>query len=140
MLMWARALRALAFTGMAATLTGCVGMVINTPEKSFDKIPEGYPQARQEAAPRVSGTERSWEQREWCGIKVVIAVVPIPLQLPLCTSYHETSYSSDAEGRPIVLRATQTLTARFYGCGPLMVLGPIMQSYRGNMFCGTFKW
>lgn len=138
----AKAFRALAFTGIATALTGCVGVVINTPEQSIHRSypHERYPRASQETPTRVTGTERSWERREWCGIKVVVAVIPIPLQLPLCTSYQETSYDGDAEGSPVILKTTQTMKGQFYGCGPLMMMGPIMHTYRGNIFCGTFGW
>jgi hypothetical protein len=59
--------------------------------------------------------------REWCGITLWALILPIPLMLPVCKMYKDQKFNSD-----------------FYACGPLMFLGPLVHSYKGNALCGKF--
>lgn len=129
------------FAAMAltASISGCVGVMVNMPEQTLAETSERRSLLGKGIDPVTTMTERTSQQREWCGITVMVVVLPVPLKLPVCESYTETSYGTDPQGTPIPLvKTSQRLQSQFYGCGPFMGMGAIMHSYRGNLLCGTF--
>jgi len=93
----------IAITTLFLFLTGCVGVMVSVPEE------------------RTSYTSPDLTTRAWCGVTLWAVIVPIPLQLPVCT-LHEGQY----------------LTSPFYACGPLMFLGGLSPIYEGYGLCGMF--
>ncbi|MGE1176261.1 hypothetical protein [Pseudomonas sp. BW7P1] len=130
-------------TGMAATLclclTGCVGAIVSLPEKTTLKTDAYKSQYHGAITPRISRTVTSTPTREWCGITLWALVIPVPLKLPVCTSFSEQSIGHDELGKEVVmLDSQQKVPSPFYACGPFMVLGPIVHGYQGNALCGVF--
>lgn len=120
-------------------LSGCVGAIVALPEKTTLRTDEHKALSARSINPNITRTERSIPTREWCGITVWALVIPVPLKLPVCTSYFEQSFGSDEFGKEVVLlNSKQKVTSPFYACGPLMVLGPIVHGYQGNALCGVF--
>ncbi|MFP0195356.1 hypothetical protein ACKJSM_09310 [Pseudomonas sp. PHC1] len=129
--------------GMTAALclclSGCIGAIVSLPEKTTAKTDAYRAQSYRSVTPQISRTVTSTPTREWCGITVWALVIPVPLKLPVCTSYQEQSFGSDETGNEVVLLNTQQkVPSPFYACGPLMTLGPIVQGYQGNALCGVF--
>ncbi|AIL61331.1 hypothetical protein [Pseudomonas alkylphenolica] len=94
---------------VVAMLGGCFGVSVSVPEKESQYMAERY-------------TESDATSNVWCGVTLVVVVVPIPLKLPVCS-----------------LKPGQKLTTPFYACGPFMFLGPLVHSYSGNALCGKFS-
>ncbi|MFG6206980.1 hypothetical protein [Pseudomonas retamae] len=121
------------------SLSGCVGAIVALPEKTTLKTDEYKALNARSIHPAVTRTVQSTPTREWCGITVWALIIPVPLKLPVCSSYSEQSFGRDAYGDEIVLlNSKQTVPSPFYACGPLMALGPIVHGYQGNALCGVF--
>ena len=124
---------------MSVYLSGCVGAIVALPEKTTLRTDEYKSLSARSIHPAVTRTVQSTPTREWCGITVWALIIPVPLKLPVCSSYSEEFFGRDASGNEIVLLyAKQTVPSPFYACGPLMVLGPIVHGYQGNALCGVF--
>ncbi|VEF13067.1 Uncharacterised protein [Pseudomonas fluorescens] len=121
------------------SLSGCVGAIVALPQKNTQRTDEYKAVSARSMPPAVTRTVQSTPTREWCGITVWALIIPVPLKLPVCSSYSEEFFGRDASGNEIVLLyAKQTVPSPFYACGPLMVLGPIVHGYQGNALCGVF--
>lgn len=94
---------------LIAMIGGCFGVTVSIPEEESKYTAENYKE--EDAAHNV-----------WCGVTLVVVVVPIPLKLPVCS-----------------LKPGQKLTTPFYACGPFMFLGPLVHGYEGNALCGKFR-
>jgi hypothetical protein len=130
-------------TGMAAALglclSGCVGAIVSLPEKTTVKTDAYKAQSYRSITPQISRTVTSTPTREWCGITVWALIIPVPLKLPVCTSYFEQSFGKDEFGNEaVLLDSQQKVPSPFYACGPFMMLGPIVHGYQGNALCGVF--
>lgn len=120
-------------------LSGCVGAIVALPEKTTLRTDEHKALSARSIKPNITRTDRSIPTREWCGITVWALVIPVPLKLPVCTSYLEQSFGNDEFGNEVVLlNSEQKVASPFYACGPLMVLGPVVHGYQGNALCGVF--
>ncbi|MGY2441081.1 hypothetical protein [Pseudomonas sp. SDO52101_S400] len=126
-------------TTACLSLTACVGVGVSLPEKTTLKTDAYRAQSYRSTPPQITRTAKSTPVREWCGITVWALVVPVPLKLPVCTSYSEQSFGKDEFGNEAVLLNTQQkVPSPLYACGPFMVLGPIVHGYEGNALCGFF--
>ncbi|MFI8397340.1 hypothetical protein ACIGEI_14070 [Pseudomonas sp. NPDC078863] len=124
---------------MSSQLCGCVGAIVALPEKTTHRTDEYKVLSARSIPPAVTRTVQSTPQREWCGITVWALIIPVPLKLPVCSSYSEQSFGRDGSGNEIaLLYSKQTVPSPFYACGPFMVLGPIVHGYQGNALCGVF--
>ncbi|CAH0169266.1 hypothetical protein ACYSTU_21720 [Pseudomonas glycinis] len=124
---------------MSFYLSGCVGAIVALPEKTTLRTDEYKALSARSLTPAITRTAQSAPTREWCGITVWALIIPVPLKLPVCTSYSEQSFGSDESGNEIVLLySKQTVPSPFYACGPFMMLGPIVHGYQGNALCGVF--
>lgn len=120
-------------------LSGCVGAIVALPEKTTLKTDEFKALNARSIHPAVTRIVQSTPTSEWCGITVWALIIPVPLKLPVCSSYSEQSFGRDAYGDEIVLlNSKQTVPSPFYACGPFMMLGPVVHSYQGNALCGVF--
>jgi len=116
-----------------------VGVGVSLPEKTTLKTDAYKAQSYRSTPPQITRTAKSTPVREWCGITVWALVVPVPLKLPVCTSYSEQSFGKDEFGNEAVLLNTQQkVSSPLYACGPFMMLGPIVHGYQGNALCGVF--
>ncbi|MGG7675770.1 hypothetical protein [Pseudomonas sp. WC2] len=134
---------ALKSTVMAAViglcLSGCVGAIVALPEKTTLRTDEQKALSARSITANITRNVRSTPTREWCGITVWALVIPVPLMLPVCTSYSEQSFGEDEFGDEVVLlNSKRKVASPFYACGPLMILGPIVHGYQGNALCGVF--
>lgn len=133
----------LKYVGLVSTiclsLPACVGVGISFPEKTTLKTDAYKAQSYRSLPPQITRTSKSTPVREWCGVTVWALVVPVPLKLPVCTSYFEQSFGKDEFGNEAVLLNTQQkVPSPLYACGPFMILGPIVHGYQGNALCGVF--
>ena len=120
-------------------LSGCVGAIVALPEKTTLRTDEYKALSARSLTPAITRTAQSAPTREWCGVTVWALIIPVPLKLPVCTSYSEQSFGSDEFGNEIVLLySKQRVPSPFYACGPFMMLGPIVHGYQGNALCGVF--
>lgn len=121
------------------SLTACVGVGVSLPEKTTLKTDAYRAQSYRSTPPQITRTSKSTPVREWCGVTVWALVVPVPLKLPVCTSYSEQSFGKDEFGNEAVLLNTQQkVPSPLYACGPFMMLGSIVHGYQGNALCGVF--
>lgn len=130
-------MRKLALLWSVILLSGCVGITITAPEKQKILSYDDRHLLKQEPEPVISKVVIHNQRREWCGATLWALGLPIPLKLPVCQSFEETSYGVDNRGRavPLVI-SRQEMQSPFYGCGPLMGLSAIIHGYKGNIFCG----
>ncbi|MCU7248940.1 hypothetical protein [Pseudomonas koreensis] len=120
-------------------LAGCVGVTVSLPETTTRKTEAFRALDPQSSSPPITRTTRSPLTREWCGITVWVAVIPVPMKLPVCSSYSEQSFGNDGFGdETLLLYSQQKVPSPLYACGPFMVLGPIIHGYQGNTICGVF--
>jgi hypothetical protein len=120
-------------------LSGCVGAIVSMPEKITLKTDAYKAQSYRAITPSISRTVKSPPVREWCGVTVWALLIPLPLKLPVCTSYEEQAYGNDEFGKEtVLLYSQQKVDSPFYACGPLMLLAPIVHGYQGNAVCGVF--
>jgi hypothetical protein len=126
-------------SALGLSLSACVGAVVSLPEKTTIKSDAYKTLSYQSTTPVISKTTRSGPTREWCGITLWALVIPVPLKLPVCSSYQEQSFSNDEFGNEtVLLNSQQKVPSPLYACGPFMALGPVMHSYQGNALCGVF--
>lgn len=120
-------------------LSGCVGFTPTSPQTSVDKTNAYYALTGRDQTPVITRTERSETTREWCGVSLWLIVLPVPLKLPVCSSYSETAFGNDIFGdERALIYTTHSVDKNPYlhACGPFMFLGPIMHGYQGNALCG----
>jgi hypothetical protein len=129
----------IAVTIFAFCLSGCIGVVVSLPEKETIETAAFKLQSDRSTPPKISGIVKSNLTRQWCGITLWALIIPVPLKLPVCSSYSEEYFGVDDRGNDVVLlKSNQTVPSPFYACGPLMMLGPIVNGYEGNALCGVF--
>ena len=122
-------------------LSGCVGLTIST--NSTEKVSEPTSdslyriKSRNIVAKKLpNGTETYvvHEERQWCGL-TIWAIIPIPLQLPLCRSFIYVNYT---DGKP-KQQKEQMLERSGFVCGPLVpVMNTLSTSGKEQSFCATY--
>ena len=68
-----------------------------------------------------------------------MVVLPVPLKLPVCSTYTEAAFGHDRFGdERVLMYTTHRVDKNPYlnACGPFMFLAPIMHGYEGNALCG----
>ncbi|MBV6290100.1 hypothetical protein KUO17_24255 [Pseudomonas sp. MAFF 301350] len=120
-------------------LSGCVGVKFASPQTRVEKT-EAYNQLLgRDTTPVITRTQRSDSTRQWCGISLWLIVLPVPLKLPVCSTYTEAAFGNDRFGdERVLVYTTHSVDQDPYlnACGPFMFLAPIMHGYEGNALCG----
>ncbi|WP_313326408.1 hypothetical protein [Pseudomonas qingdaonensis] len=133
-------MKRLVMTALALVcLNGCVGFKSASPQTRVEKTDTYRQLLGRDITPHITRTERSEATWEWCGISLWLVVLPVPLKLPVCSTYTEAAFGHDRFGdERVLMYTTHSVDKNPYlnACGPFMFLAPIMHGYEGNALCG----